>query len=45
VILVLTAPHHAGVDAAGPIIVLPDMDRAQLDRLLGKGVVGEPLPP
>jgi len=42
--LVLTAPRHAGADAAGPIIPLPDTDRAQLDRLLGKGVVGEALP-
>ena len=42
--LVLTAPRHAGADAAGPIIPLPDTDRAQLDRLLGKGVVGEVLP-
>ena len=42
--LVLTAPHHAGADAAGPIIGLPDTDRAQLDRLLGKGVVGDALP-
>lgn len=42
--LVLTAPHHAGADAAGPIIPLPDTDRAQLDGLLGKGVVGEALP-
>src|ERR1700741_3907539 len=44
VFLGLAALHHAGADAAGPIITLPDTDRAQLDRLLGKGVVGEALP-
>ena len=43
-VLVLTGPHQATADAAGPIIPLPDTDRAQLDRLLGKGVVGEALP-
>jgi len=37
-------PNHAGADATGPVIPLPDTDRAQLDRLLGKGVVGEALP-
>jgi hypothetical protein len=37
-------PHRAAADGAGPIIPLPDTDRAQLDRLLGKGVVGEALP-
>jgi len=39
-----TCLHQATADPAGPIIPLPDSDRAQLDRLLGKGVVGEALP-
>jgi len=43
-VLVLTGPHQATADATRPIIPLPDTDRAQLDRLLGKGVVGEALP-
>jgi hypothetical protein len=40
----LAGPYQARADAAGPIIPLPDADRTQLDRLLGKGVVGEALP-
>jgi hypothetical protein len=44
VVVLLTCSHQATADAAGPIIALPDKDRAQLDRLLGKGVVGEALP-
>jgi hypothetical protein len=40
----LTCLHRAMADGAGPIIPLPDTDRAQLDRLLGKDVVGEALP-
>jgi hypothetical protein len=43
-VLVLTGSHHATADDAGPIISLPDTDRAQLNRLLGEGVVGEALP-
>lgn len=43
-LLRLLAPHEAWADAAGPIIPLPDTDRAQLDRLLGKGIIGEALP-
>jgi len=42
--VMLTCSHQATADAAGPIIPLPDADRVQLDRLLGKGVVGEALP-
>jgi len=42
--VMLACLHQARADAAGPIIPLPDKDRAQLDRLLGKGVVGEALP-
>src|SRR5882724_4203733 len=42
--VMLTCPHQATADPAGQIIPLPDADRAQLDRLLGKGVVGEALP-
>ena len=40
----LAGPHQAWADAAGRVIPLPAEDRAQLDRLLGKGVVGEALP-
>ena len=40
----LTGLHKAKADAATPIIPLPEADRTQLDRLLGKGVVGEALP-
>jgi hypothetical protein len=44
VLLGQAEPHRAGADAASPVIPLPDTDRAQLDRLLGKGVIGEALP-
>ena len=40
----LAGPHQARADAAGPIIPLPDTDRAQLDWLLGKAVVGGAFP-
>ena len=42
--LMVTGLHQAAADAAGPIIPLPGADRTQLDRLLGKGVVGEAVP-
>ena len=43
-LLGLAGSHQGEADAAGPTIPLPDADRSQLDRLLGKGVVGDPLP-
>jgi hypothetical protein len=43
-VIVLTGLPRAAADPAGPVIPLPDGDRTQLDRLLGKGVVGEALP-
>jgi hypothetical protein len=43
-VLVLMDAHQTMADAGGPIIPLPDTDRAQLDRLLGMGVVGKALP-
>ena len=36
--------RQATADASGPIIPLSETDRAQLDRLLGKNIVGEALP-
>ena len=43
--LVLLAPgRHAGAaDTAGSVVPLPSADRAQLDKYLGAGVVGEPI--
>lgn len=41
--LLALLPHEAFAQA-GPVIPLSDNDRAQLDALLGEGVVGEPLP-
>jgi hypothetical protein len=29
---------------AGPVLPLPDADRARIERLLGSGVIGEPVP-
>lgn len=43
-LLVLTISSGAAAQSAGPVIPLSDADRAQLDALLGKGVVGEALP-
>jgi hypothetical protein len=43
-LLMLTIPSGAAAQNAGPIIPLSDADRAQLDALLGKHVVGEALP-
>ena len=43
-LLMLTICSGAAAQSAGPIIPLSDGDRAQLEALLGKGVVGEALP-
>ena len=43
-LLVLSISSGAAAQSAGPAIPLSDADRAQLDALLGKGVVGEALP-
>jgi hypothetical protein len=40
----LTICSGAAAQSAGPVIPLSDGDRAQLEALLGKGVVGEALP-
>ena len=40
----LAAASGAVAQSTGPVIPLSDADRAQLDALLGKGVVGEALP-
>ena len=42
--LVVALVHNAAFAQAGPTIPLSDADRAQLDALLGKEVVGEALP-
>src|SRR5262245_29383474 len=44
VLLALAITSGAVAQSAGPIISLSDADRAQLDALLGSGVVGEALP-
>ena len=43
-IAALSVTHSQAFAQAGPVIPLSDADRAQLDTLLGKGVVGEALP-
>ena len=43
-LLLLAVCSGAAAQNAGPVIPLSDADRAQLDALLGKGVVGEALP-
>jgi uncharacterized protein DUF3108 len=43
-LLLLTISSDAAAQSAGPVIPLSDADRAQLDALLGEGVVGEALP-
>lgn len=43
-ILAFSFVHNEVFAQAGPVIPLSDADRAQLDALLGKGVVGEALP-
>lgn len=43
-LLMLTICSGAAAQSAGPVIPLSDGDRAQLEALLGKGVVGEALP-
>lgn len=43
-IAALAVTHGQAFAQAGPVIPLSDADRAQLDTLLGKGVVGEALP-
>ena len=44
VLLFVAFIHHEAFAQAGAIVPLSDTDRAQLDALLGKGVVGEALP-
>ena len=44
VLLMLAISSGAAAQSSGPVIPLSDADRAQLDALLGKGVVGEALP-
>jgi hypothetical protein len=39
-----TISRTAHAADAGPTLPLPDADRAQLEKLLGTGVVGEPVP-
>jgi hypothetical protein len=43
-LLMLAVCSGAAAQSAGPVIPLSDADRAQLDALLGPGVVGEALP-
>ncbi|HWA45214.1 MAG TPA: hypothetical protein VHA10_18480 [Hypericibacter adhaerens] len=42
--LLLSAGRMAIAADPGPAIPLPDADRAQIEKLLGKGVVGDPVP-
>jgi len=42
-VLVVAGRHAGAADTAGGVVPLPSADRAQLDKYLGVGVVGEPI--